>query len=51
MVTRKAEAATIQKDWDTNPRWQGIKRGYSAEDVVRLRGSVRPEYTLSLIHI
>ena len=42
MVTRKAEAATIQKDWDTNPRWQGIKRGYSAEDVVRLRGSVRP---------
>ena len=47
MVTRKAEAATIQKDWDTNPRWQGIKRGYSAEDVVRLRGSVRPEYTLA----
>ncbi len=47
MVTRKAEAATIQKDWDTNPRWQGVKRGYSAEDVVRLRGSVRPEYTLA----
>ena len=32
MVTRKAEAATIQKDWDINPRWQGIKRGYTAED-------------------
>ena len=47
MVTRKAEAATIQKDWDINPRWQGIKRGYTAEDVVRLRGSVRPEYTLA----
>ena len=47
MVTRKAEAATIQKDWDTNPRWQGVKRGYTAEDVVRLRGSVRPEYTLA----
>lgn len=46
MVTRKAEAAIIQKDWDTNPRWQGVKRGYTAEDVVRLRGSVRPEYTL-----
>jgi isocitrate lyase len=47
MVTRKAEAAIIQKDWDTNPRWQGVKRGYTAEDVVRLRGSVRAEYTLA----
>ncbi|MBJ7379803.1 MAG: isocitrate lyase [Polynucleobacter sp.] len=47
MVTRKAEAATIQKDWDNNPRWQGIQRGYSAEDVVRLRGSMRMEYTLA----
>jgi isocitrate lyase len=47
MSTRKAEAAAIQKDWDTNPRWRGIKRGYSADDVVRLRGSIQKEYTLA----
>lgn len=39
--------AEIQKDWDENPRWKGIKRGYRAEDVVRLRGSVSVEHTLA----
>ena len=34
----------IQKDWDENPRWQNVKRTYSAEDVVRLSGSVRRQY-------
>ncbi|HSP01692.1 MAG TPA: isocitrate lyase, partial [Thioalkalivibrio sp.] len=33
--------------WAENPRWQGLTRGYSAADVVRLRGSVQPEYTLA----
>ena len=33
------EAARLKKDWAENPRWKGIKRGYTAEDVVRLRGS------------
>ena len=47
MSTRKEEAAAIQKDWDTNPRWQGIKRGYTADDVVRLRGSLKIEHTLA----
>jgi len=27
MADRKAEIAALQKDWDTNPRWQGITRG------------------------
>ena len=40
-------AAEIQKDWDTNPRWKNVKRDYTAADVVRLRGSVQPEYTLA----
>lgn len=40
-------AAELQKDWDTNPRWIGIKRDYTAEDVVRLRGSVTEEATLA----
>jgi isocitrate lyase len=40
-------AAEIQQDWDTNPRWSGIQRTYTAEDVVRLRGSVQEEHTLA----
>jgi isocitrate lyase len=36
-----------RKDWAENPRWKGVKRGYGAEDVVRLRGSVRIEHTLA----
>ncbi|MFT3755095.1 MAG: isocitrate lyase [Pseudoxanthomonas sp.] len=49
MATPKQQqiAAEIQKDWDTNPRWKGVKRNYSASDVVRLRGSLQPEYTLA----
>jgi isocitrate lyase len=47
MSTRKEQAEALQKDWNTNPRWNGIKRGYSADDVVRLRGSVQPEHTLA----
>src|ERR1700752_4427113 len=40
------EAARLKKDWAENPRWKGIRRGYSAEDVVRLRGSLHVEHTL-----
>ena len=46
-MTRLKSAAEIQKDWDTNPRWAGIKRTYTAEDVVRLRGTVVEESTLA----
>ena len=41
------EAARLKKDWAENPRWKGIERGYTAEDVVRLRGSVHIEHTLA----
>ena len=44
---RKWQAYNLQKEWAENPRWRGIKRGYSAEDVVRLRGSVQEEHTLA----
>jgi isocitrate lyase len=47
MTDRKAQVAALEKDWATNPRWKAIKRGYSAEDVVRLRGSLPIEYTLA----
>src|SRR6478752_6218133 len=41
------QIAALEKEWATNPRWKGIKRGYSAADVVRLRGSFPIEYTLA----
>ncbi len=37
----------LKKDWAENPRWKGITRGYSAEDVVRLRGNMPIEYSLA----
>ncbi|MDE2202535.1 MAG: isocitrate lyase [Burkholderiaceae bacterium] len=46
-MTREQQVAALQKDWETNPRWKGIKRGYTAEDVVRLRGSLQIEHTLA----
>ena len=41
------EAARLKKDWAENSRWKGIRRGYTAEDVVRLRGSIHIEHTLA----
>jgi isocitrate lyase len=41
------QAAALAKDWETNPRWKGVQRNYTAEDVVRLRGSVQEEHTLA----
>jgi isocitrate lyase len=43
----KGAAAELQHQWKTDPRWQGIERTYTAEDVIRLRGSVQEEHTLA----
>ena len=40
-------AAELRNDWSTNPRWKGITRPYTAEDVDRLRGTIRVEYSLA----
>lgn len=40
-------ADEIRASWENDPRWDGIERTYSADDVVRLRGSVREESTLA----
>ena len=45
IVDRQQQIEALQKDWDANPRWQGVRRGYTAEDVVRLRGSRVPANT------
>ena len=47
MSARELETQKLQKDWDTNPRWKNVKRGYSAADVIRLRGSLQVEHTLA----
>ncbi len=47
MTHRETEIRNLQKEWAENPRWQGIKRNYSAEEVVRLRGSLVEEHTLA----
>ncbi|MEX0675671.1 MAG: isocitrate lyase [Pirellulales bacterium] len=40
-------AADIEADWNDRARWEGIRRDYAADDVVRLRGSVHIEYSLA----
>ncbi|MDO4904530.1 MAG: isocitrate lyase [Lautropia sp.] len=47
MSLREQEAQKLQKEWAENPRWRGIRRGYSADTVVRLRGSLQVEHTLA----
>ncbi len=37
----------LEADWREDPRWAGIQRPYSAEDVLRLRGSIQIEHTLA----
>tara|TARA_Y100000287_G_scaffold182884_1_gene181147 strand:- start:320 stop:1606 length:1287 start_codon:yes stop_codon:yes gene_type:complete len=46
-MDKKKEIAKLEADWSENSRWNGIARGYKAEDVVNLRGSVNIECTLA----
>lgn len=46
MYTEK-DVQELEKNWKTDPRWKGIKRPYSAQDVIKLRGSVKIEHTLA----
>ncbi|HUG99263.1 MAG TPA: isocitrate lyase [Gammaproteobacteria bacterium] len=43
----RLSAEQIEKDWKDNPRWKGVSRSYTAEEVVRLRGTVDIEYSLA----
>src|SRR5437667_3866499 len=47
IMTISQQVNSLTKLWETDARWKGIKRPYTAEDVVRLRGSVSIEYTLA----
>ena len=46
-MNKLRSAKDIQNEWDTNPRWKNVKRDYTAEEVVKLSGSVRIDYSLA----
>ncbi|MBC6696653.1 isocitrate lyase [Hymenobacter sp. BT190] len=46
-MNKQERIAAIKQDWATNPRWSGITRPYTAEEVVKLQGSVQIEYSLA----
>ena len=43
----RTEAQALEERWASDPRWQGVERPYTAEEVVRLRGKVRVERSLA----
>jgi len=45
--SRTAQVNELEKEWADNPRWKNVRRDYTAEDVVRLRGSLQIEHTLA----
>lgn len=44
---KTSDHLALENEWATSDRWHGIKRGYTAEDVLKLRGSVQIKYTLA----
>jgi isocitrate lyase len=46
-MQRQDQVDKIKSEWADSPRWKGVTRDYSAEDVVKLRGSVLVEHTLA----
>jgi isocitrate lyase len=46
-MNKQEQIKRLEKEWAENPRWKGVERSYSAEDVVKLRGTVQIEHTLA----
>src|SRR5437588_5190799 len=46
-MAKNGKASKQEMNWSANPRWAGVTRPYKAEDIERLRGSLRIEYTLA----
>jgi isocitrate lyase len=47
MMKREERMAMLEESWELESRWKGVVRPYSAEDVLRLRGSIDIEHTLA----
>ncbi len=46
-VEAESEIQALRRHWETDPRWEGVTRNYSAERVLRLRGSMKVEHTIA----
>jgi isocitrate/methylisocitrate lyase len=46
-MQRQDQVRKLESEWADSPRWRGVTRDYSAQDVVKLRGSVLVEHTLA----
>ena len=46
-MNKQEQIRALEFEWQNSPRWKNVERSYSAEDVVRLRGSVMIEHTLA----
>ena len=46
-MNRQEQIDQLKQEWEKNSRWKHVKRTYTAEDVVRLRGSLVPQYTIA----
>jgi len=48
-MQRDEQIKALESEWAESPRWKGVQRDYSAEDVVKLRGSLLIEHTLARV--
>lgn len=46
-MKNQEEIRQLEQDWKENPRWKGVERPYTAEEVLRLRGSYKIDYTIA----
>jgi len=46
-MTKEETIKNIEKEWAENPRWKGIERPYTAEEVYKLRGTVEIKYSIA----
>ncbi|MGG0669578.1 isocitrate lyase [Lederbergia citrisecunda] len=46
-MKQNEQVKQLERSWQEDSRWEGIERGYSAEEVIKLRGSVQIEHTLA----
>ena len=48
-MEKQTQINKLVADWTSNPRWKGVERPYTAEEVVNLRGSIQIEHTLAKV--
>ena len=46
-MTREEQIESLEREWVEKDRWDGVTRNYSAEDVIRLRGTIQIEHTIA----